>query len=163
MFIKQSESIVAKTNKGVFDYSYWDLIVRNPHVRCKKFIWHIQHKFGGKHCVNPWGDNGKRKWCDPCPSLGFNQVQILQECYQFLPSFIIKQTICVEYTFSHLLPWCMILSLWGYPLTQLLLKYYMWKKHAWGTSPVVQWLRLCASNAGGLGSSPGQGTWSHVL
>ena len=27
-----------------------------------------------------------------------------------------------------------------------------------GTSPVVQWLRLCTSNAGGVGSIPGQGT-----
>ena len=27
-----------------------------------------------------------------------------------------------------------------------------------GTSPVVQWLRLCASNAGGMGSIPGGGT-----
>ena len=27
-----------------------------------------------------------------------------------------------------------------------------------GTSLVVQWLRLCASYAGGLGSVPGQGT-----
>ena len=27
-----------------------------------------------------------------------------------------------------------------------------------GTSPVVRWLRLCASNAGGVGSIPGQGT-----
>ena len=26
-----------------------------------------------------------------------------------------------------------------------------------GTSLVVQWLRLCASNAGGVGSIPGQG------
>ena len=26
-----------------------------------------------------------------------------------------------------------------------------------GTSLVVQWLRLCASNAGGAGSIPGQG------
>ena len=31
-----------------------------------------------------------------------------------------------------------------------------------GTSLVVQWLRLRASNAGGLGSIPGQGTRSHV-
>ena len=27
-----------------------------------------------------------------------------------------------------------------------------------GTSLVVQWLRLCAPNAGGTGSIPGQGT-----
>ena len=32
-----------------------------------------------------------------------------------------------------------------------------------GTSLVVQWLRPCASNAGGLGSIPGQGTYSHML
>ena len=28
---------------------------------------------------------------------------------------------------------------------------------------VAQWLRLCASNAGGAGSIPGQGTKSHML
>ena len=27
-----------------------------------------------------------------------------------------------------------------------------------GTSLAIQWLRLCASNAGGTGSIPGQGT-----
>ena len=27
-----------------------------------------------------------------------------------------------------------------------------------GTSPVVQWLRLCTSNAGGVGSIPGRRT-----
>lgn len=27
-----------------------------------------------------------------------------------------------------------------------------------GTSPMVQWLRLCASNAGVMGFIPGQGT-----
>ena len=31
------------------------------------------------------------------------------------------------------------------------------------TSLVVQWLRLCAPNAGGPGSVPGQGTRSHML
>ena len=31
-----------------------------------------------------------------------------------------------------------------------------------GTSLVVQWVRLCAPNAGGLGSIPGWGTRSHV-
>ena len=31
-----------------------------------------------------------------------------------------------------------------------------------GTSLVVQWLRLHAPNAGGLGSIPGQGTGSHM-
>ena len=31
-----------------------------------------------------------------------------------------------------------------------------------GTSLVVQWLRLHAPNAGGLGSIPGQGTRSHA-
>ena len=31
-----------------------------------------------------------------------------------------------------------------------------------GTSLVVQWLRLCAPNAGGLVSIPGQGTRSHL-
>ena len=32
-----------------------------------------------------------------------------------------------------------------------------------GTSLVVEWLRLCAPNSGGLGSIPGQGTTSHTL
>ena len=32
-----------------------------------------------------------------------------------------------------------------------------------GTSLVVQWLRLHAPNAGGLGSIPGRGTRSHML
>ena len=27
-----------------------------------------------------------------------------------------------------------------------------------GTSLAIQWLRFCASNAGGMGSIPGQGT-----
>ena len=31
-------------------------------------------------------------------------------------------------------------------------------KSYWGTSLAVQWLRLCASNAGGIDSIPGQGT-----
>ena len=31
-----------------------------------------------------------------------------------------------------------------------------------GTSPAVQWLRLCEPNAGGRGSIPGQGTRSHM-
>ena len=31
-------------------------------------------------------------------------------------------------------------------------------KVKWGTSLVVQWLRLCASSAEGPGSSPGRGT-----
>ena len=32
-----------------------------------------------------------------------------------------------------------------------------------GTSLVVQWLRLLAPKAGGLGLIPGQGTTSHIL
>ena len=35
------------------------------------------------------------------------------------------------------------------------------KRNYGGTSPVVQWLRLCAPSAGAPGSSPGQGTRSH--
>ena len=31
-----------------------------------------------------------------------------------------------------------------------------------GTSLVAQWIRLCAPNAGGPGSIPGQGTRSHM-
>ena len=34
-------------------------------------------------------------------------------------------------------------------------------KTTWGTSPVVQWLRLCVPKAGGVGSIPGQGTRFH--
>ena len=37
------------------------------------------------------------------------------------------------------------------------------KEICFRTSPVVQWLRLHAPNAGGLGSIPGQGTKSHML
>ena len=35
------------------------------------------------------------------------------------------------------------------------------KHHEFGTSLLVQWLRLSALNAGGPGSIPGQGTRSH--
>ena len=45
-----------------------------------------------------------------------------------------------------------IVTLWCFPT-----KEYYTKMNA-GTSPVVQWLRLCASNAGGVGTIPGQGT-----
>ena len=38
-----------------------------------------------------------------------------------------------------------------------------YKQKSVRTSLVVQWLRLCAPNAGGSGSIPGQGTRSHVL
>ena len=34
---------------------------------------------------------------------------------------------------------------------------YTYESHP-GTSLAVQWLRLCAPNAGGMGSIPGQGT-----
>ena len=37
------------------------------------------------------------------------------------------------------------------------------KKRGSGTSVEVQWLRLCAPNAGDPGSIPGQGTRSHML
>lgn len=37
------------------------------------------------------------------------------------------------------------------------------KRYGLGTYIVVQWLKLRASNAGGLGSIPGQGTRSHML
>ena len=33
-----------------------------------------------------------------------------------------------------------------------------WIKKMWGTSLVVQWLRLRSSNAGGAGLIPGRGT-----
>ena len=32
----------------------------------------------------------------------------------------------------------------------------------WGASLIIQWLRLPAPSAGGLGSVPGQGTRSHM-
>ena len=37
------------------------------------------------------------------------------------------------------------------------------KNRSSGTGLMVQRLRLCAPNAGGLGSIPGQGTRSHML
>ena len=37
------------------------------------------------------------------------------------------------------------------------------KKSVFGTSLVVQYVRLCTSKAGGLGSIPGQRTSSHML
>ena len=37
-----------------------------------------------------------------------------------------------------------------------------YKNQAIGTSLVVQWVRLCAPNEGGLGSIPGRGTRSHM-
>ena len=37
-----------------------------------------------------------------------------------------------------------------------------YKRHKFGTSLVIQWLRLWAPNAGGLGSILGQGTRSHM-
>ena len=37
------------------------------------------------------------------------------------------------------------------------------KQNNTATSLVVQWPRLCAPKAGGLGSVPGQGTRSHML
>ena len=38
----------------------------------------------------------------------------------------------------------------------------LFKTHRVGTSVVVQWLRLHAPNAGGLGSIPGRGTGSQL-
>ena len=43
---------------------------------------------------------------------------------------------------------------------------FVWQNHplnhSWGTFLAVQWLRLHASRAGGLGSAPGRGTRSHM-
>ena len=39
----------------------------------------------------------------------------------------------------------------------------LFEEGVWGTSLVVQWLRLCTPNAGALGLIPGQGTRSHML
>ena len=41
--------------------------------------------------------------------------------------------------------------------------YSSFKTQLAGTSLVVQWLGLCAPNAGGRGSIPGQGIRSHML
>ena len=41
-------------------------------------------------------------------------------------------------------------------------QFYKKKKLCLGTSLVVQWLRLCTPNAGGLGLIPGQGTRGHM-
>ena len=38
----------------------------------------------------------------------------------------------------------------------------MLKNDNYGTSLVVQWLRLCAPNAGGPGANTGQGTRSYL-
>ena len=50
---------------------------------------------------------------------------------------------------------------------QLLFERFKEQKHplksVFGTSLVVQWLRFCASNAGGMGSISGQGTKIHML
>ena len=55
-------------------------------------------------------------------------------------------------------------------MAEIYIKYRrnIWEIHlnqnwGWGTSLVVQWLRLHDPNAGGLGSIPGQGTRSRVL
>ena len=47
----------------------------------------------------------------------------------------------------------------GYPLTEVRLLFLQGQTQV-ETSLVVQWLRLCAPNAGGLGLNPGQGTRS---
>ena len=39
-------------------------------------------------------------------------------------------------------------------------QYFWWNEYVW-TSLAVQWVRLCAPNAGGPGSIPGWGTRSH--
>ena len=46
---------------------------------------------------------------------------------------------------------------------KLALKILFFQKYNERTSLVIQWLRLCASNAGVLGSIPGQGTRFHML
>ena len=40
---------------------------------------------------------------------------------------------------------------------------FLSSKRKGGNFLLVQWLRLCTANAGGLGSIPGQGTRSHML
>ena len=56
----------------------------------------------------------------------------------------------------------LLLSLLGKPYSMQVLSKWGFKK-VWGTSLVVQWLRLSAPNAGDLSSTPGLGTRSHVL
>ena len=48
------------------------------------------------------------------------------------------------------------------PEMDLSQSFSFFKEQNSGTSLVVQWLRLCAPNAGGPGSLPGQGTRSHM-
>ena len=48
-------------------------------------------------------------------------------------------------------------------IIHMLRKFNLLKVYKWGTSLVVQRLRLWAPNAGDLGSIPGQGTRSHML
>ena len=72
-----------------------------------------------------------------CPQAGGSQTQgTLMLLSPFIPSYPI-QTISTQQKMKHL-------------------------EHLFGTSLVVQWLKLRAPNAGGLGSIPGQGTGSHM-
>ena len=48
-------------------------------------------------------------------------------------------------------------------LWNLRICYFIWQREFAGTSLGVQWLILCASNAGDLGLIAGQGTRSHTL
>ena len=53
-------------------------------------------------------------------------------------------------------------KVWGWNVSSTVKKHRV-QTYKRETSLVVQWLRPCASNAGGLGSTPGQGTYSHML
>ena len=45
----------------------------------------------------------------------------------------------------------------------LLRLHYFFFNNRLGTSLVIQWLRLCTSNAGGMSSIPGQEQLSHAV
>ena len=51
---------------------------------------------------------------------------------------------------------------WKIEITQLYSREKTKMNRASGTSLVAQWIRLCAPNAGGPVSIPGQGTRSHM-
>ena len=69
----------------------------------------------------------------------------------------INTCMCVYSSFSFIMKLC---QKWRVHTKKSITWY---KNVKWGTSLVVQWLRLRAPNAGSLGSIPGQGTRSHTL
>ena len=93
----------------------------------------------------------KKKNCSPKKNLsrseksggvGWSMSKILKNCFLELFSLITKDRKCDQDSITS---------------SSLCLKAVIY-----GTSLVVQWLRLGAPNSGGLGSIPGQGTRSHM-